>query len=365
MKEHKEEIARLVKEKLVSVQKHPEADLFIYNYNPVVQYDRLWTPLIKQCRGLILDKDYKLIASPFPKFYNWEEHIQEGSKLEPIPDENFLVMGKMDGSLGILYWIKDIPYIATRGSFTSDQAKFATHLLHTKYLHTWSNLRSIRDFGATPLFEILYPKNRIVVDYEDKEELVLLAIKDHYKQNYYYHAIWTTDYGFSVVEKYDGVKDYTTLKNLATDNAEGFVIRFQSGFMMKIKFEEYVRLHKLLTQTSSKVIWEFLKEKRDLNELLDRIPDEFYNWVKKTKEGLEKEYSAIEEASKNAFSKISKLIPALTDFKESRKLWAMHIMKDYKNYSSIIFNLLDNKDYSNTIWKMIKPEYSKPFKEDE
>jgi RNA ligase len=39
----------------------------------------------------------------------------------------------MDGSLGILYWIKDKPFVATRGSFESDQAVKATKILHERY----------------------------------------------------------------------------------------------------------------------------------------------------------------------------------------------------------------------------------------
>lgn len=363
MKEHKDELERLVKEKLVTRQKHPSAELYIYNYSPSVQYDKLWTPLIKQCRGLILDKDYNIVALPFPKFHNLSEHEQDNT-LDPIPNEPFVVTKKMDGSLGVAYFIDDIPYIATRGSFTSEQALFATKLLHTKYKNTWEKLRSIRDFGATLLFEIIFPQNRIVISYGDKEELVLLAIRDHYDRNKYYSAIWTTDYGFPVVEKYDGLKDYTKLSELEKENEEGFVVRFKSGFMMKVKFAEYVRLHKILTQTSSRVIWELLRDKGDLKELLEKIPDEFYNWVKNTKEGLEQDYRNIEKEAVTAFVKVGQKVFLPQDHPEYRKRWAMHIMKDYKKIASILFNILDNKDYSDVIWKMIKPEYAKPFKEE-
>ena len=33
---------------------------------------------------------------------------------------------------------------------------------------------------------------------------------------------------------------------------------------------------------SSKVIWEYLRTGKSFDEILQRVPDEFYNWVKKT-----------------------------------------------------------------------------------
>jgi hypothetical protein len=57
---------------------------------------------------------------------------------------------------------------------------------------------------------------------------------------------------------------------------------------MKIKGSEYVRLHKILTNISNRHIWECLKDKKPLDEIIEKVPDEFYNWVKETKENFEK-----------------------------------------------------------------------------
>jgi hypothetical protein len=40
-------IQQAVTDKLVNVQKHPTEDLFIYNYNPRVQYEKLWDETTK------------------------------------------------------------------------------------------------------------------------------------------------------------------------------------------------------------------------------------------------------------------------------------------------------------------------------
>ena len=61
------ELNRLVDERYVSVQKHPSAELYIYNYGPKVQYERVWNDVTMHCRGLILDKDMNIVARPFRK----------------------------------------------------------------------------------------------------------------------------------------------------------------------------------------------------------------------------------------------------------------------------------------------------------
>lgn len=365
MKHLKAEIEKAIVDKHITVQKHPSADIFIYNYSPICQYDKIWNEVTRNCRGLILDAEYNVVARSFKKFFNYEEIKSQ------IPNEPFIVMDKMDGSLGILYWVDGKPYISTRGSFNSDQAIKATELLHTKYRHTWDKLMEVSEKGITPLFEIIYAENRIVVDYGEKEELILLgAIGNDDSQ---YRDIWNMDLGFPVVKKYDGISDFTKLKELNEENKEGFVVRFDGGFMMKIKFDDYVRLHKILTQTSSKVIWEFLKDKKPMNEILENIPDEFYQWVKDTKESLENEFLKIEKDSKILFSSIMNELSNVYGFPVDshgfklsyrKKDFALKVMGDHasKRVSGILFSIVDGKSYEDIIWKMIKPEYERPFK---
>src|SRR5690606_23624256 len=78
---------------------------------------------------------------------------------------------KIDGSLGIQYRLPDgRQAIATRGSFTSDQALHATKRLREA---GWDIMP--HDFAFTWLWEIVYPGNRVVVDYGDRDELVYLG----------------------------------------------------------------------------------------------------------------------------------------------------------------------------------------------
>lgn len=319
----------------VVVNKHPEADLYIYNYSQTTQFNRVWNEVTLLCRGLILDGAGNIVARPFGKFFNLGE-----MENQHIPDEPFEVFEKMDGSLGILYWHNNDPYIATRGSFISEQSAKANEILKTKYAHTIGKL----DKSKTYLFEIIYPENRIVVDYGDMEDLVMLTVIDlKTGKEEELH-----DVGIPMVRRYDGVKDIHSLKGLEENNKEGFVIRFSGGIRYKVKFEEYVRIHRIVTGVSSISIWEYLKEGKTLDELLERVPDEFYKWVKKTNDEFHAAYKEIEAQAKADFKVL-----------EDRKTTALYFMTC--KYPSVLFQMLDNKEYAHTIWRMLRPEYSRPF----
>ncbi|MEO6173779.1 MAG: RNA ligase [Flavobacterium circumlabens] len=332
-------LKEMISKNYVRVNKHPEHDLYIYNYTQNAQFERVWNEVTLACRGLILDQNDNVIARPFPKFFNLGE-----MENQVLPDSTFEVYDKMDGSLGILYWINDVPFMASRGSFASDQSDKANEMLHGKYRNSWSLL----DKTKTYLFEIIYPQNRIVLDYGVAEELVLLAIVD-IKTGVEFPL---EDIGFPVVEKYDGIKDIMTLKGLDVNNKEGFIIKYANNFRVKIKFEEYLRLHRIVTQVSNVNIWEYLKTNQPMEEILERVPAEFFDWVKQTKGDLENQYSVIENQCKNDFKIL-----------ESRKETALYFLTC--QYSGVLFAMLDNRDYSPIIWKMIRPAFEKPFNKGE
>lgn len=333
---NKELLQQMISERLVSVQKHPEADLFIHNYSPRVQYERLWNEVTLSCRGLILDVDGNFVARPFGKFFNLEEHTPE-----QIPQLAFDVFDKLDGSLGILYWLNDKPYLATRGSFTSEQAIHGTDILHSKYSHTFDRL----DRNKTYLFEIIYPSNRIVVDYGQTDDIFLLTAIDN--ETGLDESL--PDIGFPTVKQYDGINELQQLKALEENNKEGFVVRFNNGFRVKMKFAEYVRLHRIVTGVSNIAIWEYLADGKPFDELLERVPDEFFAWVKHTQHTLTGQYAEIEKLCKSVFK----------DF-GGRKETALYFQQ--QKYPSVLFSMLDGKPYEKVIWKIIRPKFSKPFK---
>lgn len=331
-------LQQLVTDQYINVQKHPTANLWIYNYAAKTQYEQLWNEVTLACRGLILDSKGQVAARPFPKFFNLAEHDPS-----ELPDEPFEVFEKMDGSLGILYWVDDQPFIATRGSFSSDQAKHATALLHERYNAVFPQLR--RD--VTYLFEIIYPDNRIVVDYGSINELYLLGIIDNATGD---DLPNDPSLGFPLPSPHEGLTDWRHLHHQPNPtNREGFVLRFQTGLRVKVKFEEYVRLHRLVTGVSNVTVWEHLAAGHSLDELLERVPDEFYHWVQQVVAELKSQFSAIESACQAAFKVL-----------DTRKDTALYFLT--QSHPQVLFAMLDGKDYSGAIWKLVKPGWRKAWR---
>ena len=368
MKFDLEILNQYVKDGWVERNDHPSLPISIYNYSRKTQYEGKWDDITLKTRGLVLDTEGNVIAKSFDKFFNYEELVGNKWVESKIPNEPFEVFEKMDGSLGILFNYNDEWILATKGSFTSDQAIRGIEILK-KYRYE----KLIK--GFTYLFEIIYPENRIVCEY-DFEDLILLAVvdnKDGYElrihdDNIHLEGIrfrnLYNNLGFKVVKKYDGVRDYSELKSKISQNAEGFVIKFESGLRMKIKGEEYVRLHKILTELSTYDIWEHLKNGKDVMELVERVPDEFDKWVKEQVRALKYGHFAISGYCGKAhdyfrYGKYNDVDP-----EPSKKEFAEHLKKVVDpNLHAIMFAMWDGKTdkADELIWKLIKPKYSKPF----
>jgi hypothetical protein len=155
-----------------------------------------------------------------------------------------------------------------------------------------------------------------------------------------------------LVQRFHGIEDFSKLKELNVNNSEGFVIRFSNGYRLKLKFDEYIRLHRLITGISNKTVWTYLKDGLDFNELIDKVPDEFYSWLMSVKKQLTSEYESLLIKSAVAFEKC---------FSEDRKEFALKVMKEYKEFSGILFNMYNKKELHSLIWKMVEPVFSKSF----
>ena len=213
-------------------------------------------------------------------------------------------------------------------------------------------------------------KNRIVVDYGDMEDLVLLGMihtKTGYEVDLHSESSdvrfknLIDNLGITVVKKYDGIRDYTELKNMIGNNQEGFVVRFSNGDRMKIKGEEYLRLHKIMTNVSTTAVWEMLSEGKDVLELLKDVPDEFYKKIKLYVADLNYTHYRYSEYAGKIYQYFRYGKYGDREPEPTKKEFAEHLVLN--NISPIIkavcFAMWDKKNYSNIIWKHIKPEFKK------
>lgn len=352
MKYDLEILEEYIKKGLVEVQSHPRLPLKVYKYSRKCQYESVWDEITLNMRGTILDLEGNLVARGFSKFFNYEE-ITENI---PWGEQIVWIQEKLDGSCGILFHYENEWIMATNGSFTSNQAIKGLEIIKSNYDLGYF------DKNLTYVVEIIYKENKIVVDYGDEEKVVFLTIFNKNRElsvsnvrSILLSQGVPTDNLVSSELFLDSNEDLAkSLKNKNIPNSEGYVLRFQpSNFRLKIKFDDYVRVHKFLQNFSILDIWECLKNNQDISQILDNIPDEFDSWVKEESKKLIKDFKHIDYFSNFVYNTMKKN-------KYDRKDFANNVKQQDKKIHSILFRMFDDRKYDDLIWNLIKPKKLKP-----
>ncbi|MEU6868238.1 RNA ligase [Streptomyces sp. NPDC046876] len=387
----RQELAAAIEAGLVSRKAHPELPLSIYTYTRTAQYEQTWNQVTIRCRGLVADDATgAVVALPLPKFFNVGEHESGRPYAPALPDEPFEVYEKVDGSLAVVFHYAGAWRVASKGSFISAQATWAQRRLDGR---DTSGLVP----GVTYLAEILYPQNRIVVDYGDRRDLVLLAAfgRDgtevplaeaaaHWEGIGSVVTVWPA----MPLDELVALTESNTLPggSAATGTeAEGFVLRFASGVRAKAKLSEYVRLHKVLTGVTERDIWRSHGIQRfaglpaghvaqalgcsvaeveasggkPLDALLEQVPDEFDTWVREVIARLEDCAAQRERAVDEAFAGLAHLAADRGAFARAAKS-----LPD-RGIRAAVFLRLDDRPTELVVWRHIRPQASDPFTTDE
>ncbi|MGV8131893.1 MAG: T4 RnlA family RNA ligase [Candidatus Pacearchaeota archaeon] len=354
MKINLTELTQAMNDGLVFLRRHPDyPDLAVLKYTPACQYSRdKWTPFIKLCRGLVVNTTTgEVLSRGFEKFFNYDELSSVG---ETVPDLPYEIYDKVDGSL-IIYGFDmstGMGIVNSVGSFESDQAEKAKQLLGSKYQQ---NLIKIACFSLSNrpkayswVFEVIYPENQIVVNYGNREELVLLAVKEvDSGDELPYEEL--AQFGFPVVKRFDhsNIEDLISTSKTPAENSEGFVIKFSNNYRVKIKFDEYVHLHRIMTNLSEKDIFEMVRTHQDFNSVLQNVPDELFDSIK----AQETKYlEQVEQTREQAQTEFANLKLSLGE-NHTRKDFALAAIKS--DYKGLLFLLLDNKDIEEAVWDKV------------
>lgn len=351
-------LAEMLAEGYVRMRHHPTLPYYILNYTEKAAYESVWNDVTLNCRGLIVDNTTgEIIARPFPKFFNYG---QTGAA-EIALDEAVRVTDKMDGSLGIIYPSRGGWAVATRGSFESEQAIHATELLQKYHGGFISS-------AVTFLVEIVYPENRIVLDYGDMDELVLLG-GIHIETGNIVDAD-TMNWSGPRTKSFSYETFADALAAEPRKNAEGYVIRTWDNRMLKIKQIDYQILHRIVTGLSEKTVWEAMqKGDAAFQDLASAVPDEFYSWISQAYEKFANLYRDLSDEVEDLFDQICwyfnligwEEISARQDLVPRRDL-AEQVMKADSHLRPMLFNRWDNKPIDDMIWKLIKPVGVNPMK---
>lgn len=232
------------------MQKHPWADLYIFGYyrsDPHYRY-RLWDATNSICRGLITDGSGNIIQRPFSKFWTFKQYLAKDLVLlsegqtKTIKSPVKAIHEKVDGTMGVLYWVEDVPYIATQRSFTNAKAVKGTQLLHEKYAHLFGGFNR----ELTYVFEILYSETAIVVTYDVADELVLIGLIETSSGRSL--PLDSANPGFRTCQNHIAsygvlADELGKLESLDLPNAEGFVVHYEDDSRIKVKFPSFRKTH--------------------------------------------------------------------------------------------------------------------------
>ena len=257
-------------------------------------------------------KSRSVVATPFPKFFN----VGEGA--QTIPDLPFETYEKLDGSLIIIFWHDGEWKTATKGSLNSDQSVWAKERLSK------ANLCAL-DPGTTYLCEAIYPANRIVVSY-DYQGLVLLGAYDGSGEELDRDQLgdladkvgWRIARAFG----YATITDLLLIAKTLPLTEEGYVLRFSDGLRLKVKGDEYCRIHRLVSNLTPLSIWEAMLKQENMEAVRLQLPEEFWP-------DFDQIVSLLEEASAKLFARILEVARptiGLTDKEVDCSLIAIRLM---------------------------------------
>jgi RNA ligase len=361
-----QELDREVDRENVRKYAHPTLPLIGYTYTFQCEMKNAWNPINRWARGIIFDTSDNLVALPFPKFFNLGQHHE--TQTYNIPAEPFVSTRKEDGSLIIVFNYEGEWLTATKGSFASEQALWAADKI--RGMSEWLN-DNVPD-NLTLLFEGIYPANRIVVHYKGAEKLMFLSCYDRIGRYelpqitsiFSAAQIEESKQYFDIVPAFDFEKIEEAVAHAETVTGfeqEGYVLRFMNGLRVKIKSEDYKRIHRIVSYSTPLSIWEsfdMLKSETEAprvkRKYWEGIPDEFLPNMRKYEEDLRAKYNKILNdiwwARELAMFKVNGKTP-------SRKEICIYLKKEYPEIMSLVISLMDkNLDrLHKSIMQIIRP----------
>jgi RNA ligase len=203
--------------------------------------------ILRELRGIIFRTSTgEVLARRLHKFFNVNE--KDETQINKIDfNEPHVILEKLDGSMitplltdaGLRWGTKmGVTDVALP---VEDFVKANPHYTH------YANVCIAADY--TPIFEWCSRKQTIVIDHP-VDRLVLIALR-HNKTGLYesYDRMKQSlaQFAIPIVEAYEGtLENMQALIDYTRDlvGTEGFVVRFDSGHMLKVKAEDYVRKHK-------------------------------------------------------------------------------------------------------------------------
>jgi hypothetical protein len=215
-------------------------------------------PLVRECRGLILDEenDYRPVCVPFFKFGNYGE-----SYVPEIDWTTARVQEKIDGSLIKLWHDRGAWHTSTNNAIDAGNAasqnayseELTGKTFYDLFWEAWGNADGQLDRldkSCTYLFELTSPFNRVIVRYAETG-IWHIGARDNRTLTEF-----ETDIGIRKPKEYpfSDLADVVAAAGKLSADGEGFVVVDGAYRRVKIKSPRYVMLAHLLAGVSTEKI---------------------------------------------------------------------------------------------------------------
>ena len=262
--------------------------------------------ICRESRGIILDRNqnYKVVCRAFDKFFNVQESLAS-----PIDWSTARVRSKIDGSILKLWWnaVNGEWFLSTNGSFDAYSTEVMFPTSDVKTFGGMFNAAAGSWFAEnvynliptmTYIFEIVGPHNRVVVPYPEIDIYHIGTRANDTGLEY------DVDIGLQKPELFDFQDEEAVLamvKELDYHN-EGFVVVDKDWNRVKIKSEDYVRVHRLRgenTPTPRRILDivrnngsdDFLSYFPEYADQFSEIQNKYSNLLTEVKEDIDRMYS--------------------------------------------------------------------------
>ena len=297
----------------------------------------------RECRGLLFYPDGRIMSRRLHKFFNVNERDETAAHRIDLSKQH-VILEKLDGSMITPVFTAAGVRWGTKMGITevSMQAEefVARNPQYAQFAEWCETMR------LTPIFEWCSRKQRIVVDYPT-DRLVLIALRGtmtgEYKQ-YCDLVVLGDRFDIEVVRAYAGTTEnmeHLIAETRAMEDAEGWIIRFDDGQMLKIKGDWYVRIHK----TKDNLIWEKNVVDLLINEKMDDVKPYMLDEDVRRVEAFETEFwIGINDTVRRYEQYFQQVLGSGLDRKQFAQRW-MPTIKDNDPFASpFVFSRFDNKD---------------------
>lgn len=336
------------------VSKKPNYTIINYNINysdtflnvfdeNISEKEREFRYLRRECRGITFcNETGNIIRRPYHKFFNLNEKDETQSSVVDITQPHHILQ-KLDGSMISPFIVNDTVIFGTKMGETDTSAQALQFINNSDIKYNHFAREMIEKCNVTPIFEWCSRKSRIVIDYAN-DMLVLTAMRNlHTGQYMSFDDMNNIAYNYNIPTVIALTGSIINMDNFVECtkrliDEEGYVVRFSSGYMIKIKADDYCRKHSLKDT--------ILFEKNVLRLIVeDKIDDLLGDFSDADRACIEKYRNSVMHNMMNFCNRIeNRIIAAKEMYKDDKKQFAVNYVPRFnKNEHGFMFQAWDNK----------------------